>query len=374
MTPLALSPSFSVSAGLHHREQKTLFGCVEQRQNFIKAGQFSPSVCSGRSFTSVDECTWRRSACSRDSRKGKSRGFKGLESFNDNFHVRKSLFSVCHEKNDLRGGEFETDKGENEAFLSSAQLGCWAVTAIYVGWLFILPYAPGDPVWAISPATIQMLIDLSLNFFFVLPLTAYLGNLVGIHGLAPVLHPVDEGLFNFVIGWTLLFAPLLFTDRKRDRFGGSLEGLWLIQMLLTNTVLAPYMAIRLNRENANRRKKSWENTLGRALKGGAKYVGLVGATVGVVSVLWGLFGRPEGGFGGIKERWGYLLEYIGRERLAYAFIWDIILYTVFQPWLIGDNLSNVREENREFVRVLRFVPYVGLFAYVLGLREEVKKV
>ncbi|KAL2641591.1 hypothetical protein R1flu_009178 [Riccia fluitans] len=124
---------------------------------------------------------------------------------------------------------------------------------------FILPYAPGDPMWAISPATIQMLIDLSLNFFFVLPLTALLGDLIGIHGLAPVLHPVDEGLFNLVIGWTLLFAPLLFTDRKRDGFGGSLEGLWLIQMLLTNTVLAPYMAIRLI--NANQRKKPWENTL-----------------------------------------------------------------------------------------------------------------
>ncbi|KAL2650268.1 hypothetical protein R1flu_018396 [Riccia fluitans] len=28
-------------------------------------------------------------------------------------------------------------------------------------------------------------------------------------------------------------------------------------------------------------------------------------------------------------------------------MWDIILYNAFQPWLIGDNLSNVREENRE---------------------------
>ncbi|KAL3702061.1 hypothetical protein R1sor_020083 [Riccia sorocarpa] len=284
---------------------------------------------------------------------------------------RSLSVTVCRAKNDLRQVE---DGEENGALISSAQFACWAITAIYVVWLFILPYAPGDPAWAISPATIQMLIDLSLNFFFVLPFTAYFAELAGIHGLAPVLHPMDEGLFNFVIGWSLLFAPLLFTDRKRDRFGGSLEGLWVIQMFLTNTVLAPYMAIRLNREKANRKKNSWENSLSGALTRGAKYLGLVGAAVGAISVLWALFGRPDGGFGGIEERWVYLLEYINRERLAYAFIWDIVLYTLFQPWLIGENLGNVREENRELVGVLRFVPYVGLVVYVLGLREEVKKV
>jgi hypothetical protein len=32
-----------------------------------------------------------------------------------------------------------------------------------------------------------------------------------------------EGLFNFVIAWTLLFAPLLFTDARRDRYKGSLD-------------------------------------------------------------------------------------------------------------------------------------------------------
>lgn len=44
-----------------------------------------------------------------------------------------------------------------------------------------------------------------------------------------------EGLFNFVIGWTFMFAPLLFSDRKRDRFKGSLDLLWGFQMFLTNS-------------------------------------------------------------------------------------------------------------------------------------------
>eukprot|EP00262_Sarcandra_glabra_P020590 TRINITY_DN8271_c0_g2_i4.p1 TRINITY_DN8271_c0_g2~~TRINITY_DN8271_c0_g2_i4.p1 ORF type:complete len:122 (-),score=13.38 TRINITY_DN8271_c0_g2_i4:100-465(-) len=71
----------------------------------------------------------------------------------------------------------------------------------------------GDPVWAVKTQTVNDLVDLSLNFFFILPLV----NGVGIRVIdAPVLHPVAEGLFNFVIGWTFMFAPLIFTDCRRD--------------------------------------------------------------------------------------------------------------------------------------------------------------
>ncbi|KAI3784342.1 hypothetical protein L1987_43440 [Smallanthus sonchifolius] len=49
-------------------------------------------------------------------------------------------------------------------------------------------------------------------------------NSVGIHLIhAPVLHPISEGLFNFVIGWTFMFAPLLFTDRNRNRYKPNTE-------------------------------------------------------------------------------------------------------------------------------------------------------
>lgn len=50
-------------------------------------------------------------------------------------------------------------------------------------------------------------------------------------------HQMSEGLFNFVIGWTFMFAPLLFTDRKRDRYKGSVDILWGLQMFLTNSKL-----------------------------------------------------------------------------------------------------------------------------------------
>ncbi|CAH8266733.1 unnamed protein product [Arabidopsis lyrata] len=242
----------------------------------------------------------------------------------------------------------------------------WSSEAVYILWLFLLPYAPGDPVWAISSETVNSLLGLSLNFFFVLPLT----NAAGIQFLqAPVLHPMAEGLFNFVIAWTLMFAPLLYTDRKRDRYKSSLDVLWGLMMFLTNTFLIPYMALRLNDADPDD-KPSKRSQLGESMTKGAPIVGLTGATVCLISILWSLYGRPDGDFGGIMDRWQYLVGYLGSERLAYAFIWDICLYTIFQPWLIGENLQNVKKTKIELVRYLRFVPVFGLLAYLLFINLE----
>lgn len=207
---------------------------------------------------------------------------------------------------------------------------------------------------------------LSLNFFFILPFV----NLVGIRLIdAPVLHPMSEGLFNFVIGWTFMFAPLLFTDRKRDRYKGSLDVLWGLQMFLTNTFLIPYMAIRMN--NADDDNAPIKNSkLGSIMTTGAPLVGLIGGGICLISLLWALFGRMDANFGGIVDRWEYLVGYLGSERLAYAFIWDISLYTIFQPWLIGDNLQNVQQNKVAVVKYLRYVPVVGLMAYLLCLEPK----
>ncbi|KAJ0987200.1 hypothetical protein J5N97_005556 [Dioscorea zingiberensis] len=246
------------------------------------------------------------------------------------------------------------------------QAALWSAEAAYILWLFLLPYAPGDPVWSIKSETINDLVGLSLNFFFVLPLL----NSAGIHVIeAPVLHPVAEGLFNFVIGWTFLFAPLLFTDAQRDRYKGSLDVLWGLQMFLTNTFLIPYMAIRLN--DVDVEQPSFKpSRLGSLMTSGASVVGLIGGAVCIISALWALFGRIDGGFGSVADRWHFLQTYIGSERLAYAFIWDVCLYSIFQPWLIGDNLQNVRKSNEGLVGNLRFVPVVGLVAYLLCLDVE----
>ncbi|XP_010514201.1 PREDICTED: uncharacterized protein LOC104790199 [Camelina sativa] len=283
----------------------------------------------------------------------------------DRFKLRtrnSSSFSCCaRRKPDTATVEIEDDyKRRIVRYL------LWTAEAVYILWLFLLPYAPGDPVWAISSETVNSLLGLSLNFFFVLPLT----NSAGIQFLqAPVLHPMAEGLFNFVIAWTLMFAPLLYTDRKRDGYKSSLDVLWGLMMFLTNTFLIPYMALRLTDADQND-KPSKRSQLGEAMTKGAPIVGLTGATVCLISTLWSLYGRADGDFGGIMDRWQYLIGYLGSERLAYAFIWDICLYTIFQPWLIGENLQNVKKGKIELVSYLRFVPVFGLLAYLLFLNLD----
>jgi len=261
------------------------------------------------------------------------------------------------------------------------QVALWAMAGVYTCWLFLLPYAPGDPVWAISSATVTGILDLSLNFFYVLPLA----NMVGFHLLeAAVAHPADEALFNFVLGWALLFAPLIFTDRKRNRFPGSLDVFWLLSMFLTNTFMIPYMAIRLNaspRRTSGTLEDSDNQGLGsgdsygtksalqRAFISSAHIVAATGGVVGILSIVWFITGRPTGGYGDLGERWSYFMDAISRDRPSYAFIWDLCCYTVFQPWLIGDNLDNIRDDKKELLRILRFVPYVGLIGYCLGLKK-----
>ncbi|XP_042399134.1 uncharacterized protein LOC121989272 [Zingiber officinale] len=282
-------------------------------------------------------------------------------------HLRSGTLLACQARQQ-RGTPQEEQRGteDGRSLRQLQQAALWTAEAAYILWLFLLPYAPGDPVWAIKSTTVDELLGLSLNFFFILPLM----NAVGLHVLeAPVLHPVAEGLFNFIIGWTLLFAPLLYTDCHRDRYKGSLDVLWGFQMFLTNTFLIPYMAIRLNDMDV-KPSNSKLSELGLLMTKGSSTVGIIGGIVCLVSVLWAFWGRPDIEFGGIADRWHFFVEYIGEERLAYAFLWDMCLYSIFQPWLIGENLQNVKKSNLSTIRKLRFIPVVGLVAYTLCLEEE----
>lgn len=80
---------------------------------------------------------------------------------------RDMLFRVPCRSLEERGRGQEESRTPQYTLLQAA---LWGVEAAYIIWLFLLPYAPGDPVWAISPATVDQLLGLSLNFFYILPL------------------------------------------------------------------------------------------------------------------------------------------------------------------------------------------------------------
>uniref|UniRef100_A0A2P2JY13 DUF4281 domain-containing protein n=1 Tax=Rhizophora mucronata TaxID=61149 RepID=A0A2P2JY13_RHIMU len=133
--------------------------------------------------------------------------------------------------------------------------------------------------------------------------------------------------------------------------------------------LIPYMAIRLGKADLDGTPTS-RSQLGTLMTNGAPIVGLVGGAACLISGLWAVYGRMDSNFGNLMERWEFLVNYLGSERLAYAFIWDICLYMVFQPWLIGENLQNVQESKVDVVRYLRFVPVIGLAVYLLCLNFD----
>lgn len=133
--------------------------------------------------------------------------------------------------------------------------------------------------------------------------------------------------------------------------------------------LIPYMAIRLNKADPDATPRE-PSQLASVMTNGAPIVGLTGGAICLISTLWAIYGRMDGNFGSITDRWEFLLSYLGSERLAYAFIWDICLYIVFQPWLIGENLQNIQPTKVDIVKYLRFVPVVGLIAYLLFLNLE----
>ncbi|TYI61440.1 hypothetical protein E1A91_D10G172400v1 [Gossypium mustelinum] len=119
------------------------------------------------------------------------------------------------------------------------------------------------------------------------------------------------------------------------------------------------MAIRLNEADADSRPSKLSR-LGSVMTNGAAVVELIGGAVCVFSAIWVLYGRMDGEFVNITDSW----------QVAYAFIWDICLYTVFQPWFIGENLQNVEKSKVGVVSYLRFIPVVGLVAYILFLNLE----
>lgn len=133
--------------------------------------------------------------------------------------------------------------------------------------------------------------------------------------------------------------------------------------------LIPYMAIRLNKVDLEDRSRN-TSQLGSVMTKGAPIVGLIGAAVCLLSTFWALYGRADGSFGSLSERFEFLVNYLGSERLAYAFIWDIFLYTIFQPWLIEENMQNIQKDKVCLVSYLRFIPVVGLVAYCLCLNLD----
>lgn len=220
---------------------------------------------------------------------------------------------------------------------------------------------PGPSALQLDPSTWEEVRDLSLNFWLVSPLLDL--------PFAPVLHPSLEGMFNLLLAWAAAFAGFL-SDGRPGRSSGSMLPTIAGMQLLTNAVLLPYLVFRAPEDFEKEGGAVFREDLApiEALIGESRVLPPVLTLVGTTSILWGLFARPE--FGDIATRWYSFCELLGADRLGSSFVVDLVLFALFQGWLVDDDLSRrgLRPNDARGLAA-KFVPFFGLCAY-LATRPE----
>ena len=105
-------------------------------------------------------------------------------------------------------------------------------------------------------------------------------------------------------------------------------------------------------------------------------VGLAATSIGILSILWALFARPElaaelgngllgsssddGASGGsLAGRWAWAAQALSTNRATWAFALDATLYSVWQAAIL-----------REAAPLERFFPFFGMAAYLMRVRTE----
>ncbi len=224
----------------------------------------------------------------------------------------------------------------------------WLAWLGYVGYLLLSDLPPGPSLLHTQPETIKEALDLSLNFWLVLP--ALLPN------VAPVLNPALEGLFNVVVAWGLLFF-CFFIDGRRQKV--PMLPFLIGTAFLTNVFYLPWLGLRQSQtevadEPLTPLEKVAEGPLLPCILSG----------VFLMSLLWAGLVRPE--FGGVADRWAELKYLVGTDRLAYSFTVDLLFFWAFQGWLVGDDMARRGWVNPTMAWVARLVPFFGLVAYFLS--------
>ncbi|GMH58228.1 hypothetical protein TrST_g4539 [Triparma strigata] len=237
------------------------------------------------------------------------------------------------------------------------------LTGLYTYVVFFSPYIPGATITELEPRTWNEVINLSLNFFLVAPVLGL--------PFSPVVHPGLEGIFNLLLSWAAMFSGFITEgiyescegDGEGDEIGFTAFAKVLVGMqFLTSAFFLPYLALReeyrggvLEEEDVPRVYK---------LIGENKIVPAMLTSVGSFSIYWFLFGRPE--FGGFQERLESLGALLSIDRVGSSFLVDLVVFGVFQGWLVDDDVSRRNGDKNDFgVAAAKFVPFFGLAFYFL---------
>ena len=221
---------------------------------------------------------------------------------------------------------------------------------------------PGPDATQLDAATWDEVLGLSLSFWLISPLLGL--------PFAQVLHPGLNGIFNLLLAWAAAFAGFL-SDGRPGRPSGSMAPVAAGMQFLTNAFLLPYLVARAPEDADDVVYDDLDPT--EALVSEWRGLGPLLATVGTGAIAWGALARPE--FGDLPTRLASLTELLSHDRLGSSFVVDLVLFALFQGWLVGDDLKRrgVGPDDASALRALaNFVPFYGLCAY-LALRPALPR-
>lgn len=99
---------------------------------------------------------------------------------------------------------------------------------------------------------------------------------------------------------------------------------------------------------------------------GAKSLLAFYGLAGVYSIWWTLCGRSDVLSPTLPARWASFLELASSDRLMFAFSTELGLFALFQGALVGDDARRRGlNPNGPLALAAKFVPFFGLFAYLL---------
>jgi len=262
--------------------------------------------------------------------------------------------------------------------------------AVWIAYMYIVFFSngilPGANALSFETRTWEEVRDLSLNFFLVAPILDL--------SFSPTVHPMLEGIFNVLLAWAAMFVGFLSddSDDKPNRFS---FGIMVVGMqFLTSAFLLPYLGIRTSEvahlttasDSSYSRKmntgvesieKNQESSSSSFLMRLAEWkpLGLVLSSIGSGAIFWSFWGRPE--FGSISERYESLQQLLSIDRVGCSFLVDLVIFSLFQGWLIDDDLRrrgivdlNTMHTPLQTSAVIgKFIPFYGL-AYYFWTRPQ----
>jgi hypothetical protein len=235
--------------------------------------------------------------------------------------------------------------------------------AAWVAYMYVVFFSegiiPGANALQLEQRTWEEVRDLSLNFFLVSPLLGL--------PFSPVVHPMLEGVFNLLLSWAAMFAGFLSDDRRdKPNFLPTLPTVIGMQFL-TSAFLLPYLATRTTEYSDNVTR---EDLSPIAQGSESPLLGVSMGLVGSGSIAWFFMGRSAE-FGGLDERWTSFIDLMSIDRVGTSFIVDLVIFGLFQAWLVDDDLKRRGVSNLQtpLAFIAKYVPFFGMAAY-LSLRPS----